>query len=135
MTIHFDHTIVGVRDKHATAAYLSELLGLPPAVPYGPFLMHSFGNGAHVHFADSQTPPTSTHLAFRAGEEDFTAVLDRLRLRGIQHWADPFKAEPDALYTDGPDRGFYWDDPDGHVLELITRPAPTRAGSRVGRGS
>ena len=69
MTICFDHTIVAVRDKHATAAYLSDLLGLGPAVPYGPFLMHTFGNGAHVHFATSASAPASTHLAFRVGVE------------------------------------------------------------------
>ena len=120
MSISFDHTIVAVRDKHATAAYLSDVLGLPPAVPYGPFLMHTFGNGAHVHFASSASAPVSTHLAFRAGEDEFAAVLDRLRRRGSRYWADPFKKEPDALYVDEGDRGFYWDDPDGHVLELIT---------------
>jgi catechol 2,3-dioxygenase-like lactoylglutathione lyase family enzyme len=120
MTICFDHTIVAVRDKHATAAYLSDLLGLGPAVPYGPFLMHTFGNGAHVHFATSASAPASTHLAFRVGQDEFAAVLDRIQSRGMRFWADPFKKEPTALYTDEGDRGFYWDDPDGHVLELIT---------------
>jgi catechol 2,3-dioxygenase-like lactoylglutathione lyase family enzyme len=120
MTIHFDHTIVAVRDSHLTAAYLSDVLGLPPAVPYGPFLTHTFGNGAHVHLATSATAPSATHLAFRAGGEEFAAVLDRLRRRGVRHWADPFKERPDAVYAEDGDRGFYWDDPDGHVLELIT---------------
>ena len=120
MSIRFDHTVVAVRDKDATAAYLADLLGLAPAVPYGPFLMHTFANGAHVHLATSASAPVSTHLAFRTGEATFDQVLEQVRRRGISYWADPFRREPGAVYTDDGDRGFYWNDPDGHVLELIT---------------
>jgi catechol 2,3-dioxygenase-like lactoylglutathione lyase family enzyme len=130
MTISFDHTIVAVRDKDMTAAYLSDLLGLPSAVPYGPFLMHTFANGAHLHLATSAAAPASIHLAFRADEPEFADVLDRIRRRGLRYFADPFGRELDATYDEDGDRGFYWHDPDGHVLELITRPAiqePTHA--------
>jgi catechol 2,3-dioxygenase-like lactoylglutathione lyase family enzyme len=120
MSIRFDHTIVGVRDQHATAAYLADLLGLQPAVPYGPFLMHTFANDALVHLANSTTPPASSHLAFRTDATDFERVLGRIRDRGIQHFADPFQREPGEYAEDG-DRGFYWSDPDGHLLELVTR--------------
>lgn len=120
MSVHFDHTIVSVRDKHATTAYLSDLFGLPPAVPCGPFLMHTFGNGAHVHFATSAAAPPSTHLAFRTGAAEFEQVLGRIRERGVTHWADPFERQPGVVYVEDGDRGFYWHDQDGHVLELIT---------------
>jgi hypothetical protein len=35
MTAKLNHTIVYARDKHASAAFLSEVLGLPAPVPLG----------------------------------------------------------------------------------------------------
>ena len=42
--------------------------------------------------------------------------------QGLPFWADPFHREPNAInhWDDG--RGVYFDDPNGHVLEVITRP-------------
>jgi catechol 2,3-dioxygenase-like lactoylglutathione lyase family enzyme len=120
MNVHFDHTIVPVRDNAASTAYLSELLGLPAAVPFGPFLAHTFANGVQVHYASTSTAPEPRHYAYRVGGRDFEEILARIRRRGLSYWADPFLEQPDAVYVERGDRGLYWHDPDGHVLELIT---------------
>ena len=44
MPIRLNHTIVRARDKRASAAFLTEILGLPPATPYGPFLVVQVDN-------------------------------------------------------------------------------------------
>ena len=39
MTIELNHTIVWCRDQKRSAAFLTEILGRPPATRFGPFLV------------------------------------------------------------------------------------------------
>jgi hypothetical protein len=55
-------------------------------------------------------------------EEEFDAIFGRIRARGLEFWADPFQQQPGEINTQDGGRGLYWHDPDGHVLEIITRP-------------
>jgi hypothetical protein len=40
----------------------------------------------------------------------------------LDYWADPFRRRPGEINTNDGGRGVYWLDPNGHVLEIITRP-------------
>ena len=40
----------------------------------------------------------------------------------MPYWADPFKGLPEQINRHDGGRGVYFDDPDGHKLEIITRP-------------
>ncbi|MDW9226989.1 glyoxalase-like domain protein [Burkholderia cepacia] len=64
----------------------------------------------------------SQHYAFLLGEAGFDRVLARIRERGLPHWADPAKRQPDDIYRHNGGRGVYFDDPDGHFLEVMTQP-------------
>jgi hypothetical protein len=55
-------------------------------------------------------------------EEEFDGIFGRIRARGLDFWADPFQHRPGQVNTNDGGRGVYWHDPDGHVLEIITRP-------------
>jgi catechol 2,3-dioxygenase-like lactoylglutathione lyase family enzyme len=44
----------------------------------------------------------------------------------VQTWADPDHHEPDGINTRWGGRGVYFPDPDGHNMEILTRP-PTDA--------
>ena len=41
---------------------------------------------------------------------------------GLDYWADPFHRQPNAIITNDGGRSVYWDDPNGIILEIITRP-------------
>ena len=56
------------------------------------------------------------------GEDEFDAAFGRIRDRGLTHWADPGKSRPGVINYNDSGRGLYFDDPDGHRLEIITRP-------------
>jgi catechol 2,3-dioxygenase-like lactoylglutathione lyase family enzyme len=56
------------------------------------------------------------------GEEDFDLILGRLRADGRQWWADPSRRRPLEINHQDDGRGLYWEGPDGHWLEIITRP-------------
>ena len=44
------------------------------------------------------------------------------RGRGLEYWADPGKSEPGRVNHHDGGKGVYFEDPDGHFLEIITRP-------------
>lgn len=122
MTVELNHTIVAARDKIAAATFLTDLLGLPPATTFGPFLVVTLGNEVSLDFIDTPDDIHPQHYAFLVGEPDFDVIFGRIRALGIPYWADPFHNEPGEINTRDGGRGVYFDDPNGHVLELLTRP-------------
>jgi len=122
MTIQLNHTIVRVRDKQESAAFLTEILGLPDATAYGPFLVVELGNDVSLDFADDHGPAHPQHYAFLVDESDFDDIFTRIKQRNLPYWADPFKRRPGEFNTNDGGRGVYWEDPNGHFLEIITRP-------------
>jgi catechol 2,3-dioxygenase-like lactoylglutathione lyase family enzyme len=42
--------------------------------------------------------------------------------RRLPHWADPALQRADEINHNDGGRGVYFRDPDGHLLEVITRP-------------
>jgi hypothetical protein len=122
MPVNLNHTIVWVRDKAAAAGSVASMLGVPEPVPFGRFLVLTLGNDVSLDFADSDEPIHPQHYAFLVGEADFDAILGRIRDRGLPYWADPGRRRPDEINTRDGGRGVYWEGPDGHYLEIITRP-------------
>jgi catechol 2,3-dioxygenase-like lactoylglutathione lyase family enzyme len=122
MSVQLNHTIVHVSDKHRAAEDLAEILGVDPPTSYGPFRVLALGNGVSLDFADDHGPPDHQHYAFLVGEEEFDAIWQRIRERGLTFWADPAHRREGEINTNDGGRGLYWDDPDGHRLEIITVP-------------
>jgi catechol 2,3-dioxygenase-like lactoylglutathione lyase family enzyme len=121
MPVQLNHTIVAARDKQASATFLAELLGLAPPTRYGPFAVVELANGVSLDFMDERTV-RPRHYAFLVAEEEFDEILGRIRDRQLPFWADPFEQQPGEINRNDGGRGVYWHDPDGHVLEIITRP-------------
>ena len=122
MAVHLNHTIVAVRDKHESAMFLSEILGVPEPVPFGPFLVVQVDNDVSLDFADDHGPVHPQHYAFLVDEERFDQIFGRIRQRDLTYWADPFRRHEGEINTNDGGRGVYWEDPSGHFLEIITRP-------------
>ena len=123
MSIRFNHTIVHSRDKKESTSFLTHILGLPAPKPFGPFLVVELDNGASLDFIDAgDTAVVPQHYAFMIDEEDFDAIFGRIRARALGYWADPFKKRPAEINRNEGGRGLYFDDPDGHLLEILTRP-------------
>lgn len=121
MTIRLDHTIVSARDKDVSARFLSDMLGLGAPTHAGPFAMVQVENVSFDYVDGDDEEITSQHYAFLVSEEEFDAIFDRIRARGLTYWADPFRHEPNRINDWDGGRGVYFDDPSGHLLECITR--------------
>lgn len=112
-----DHVAIEVADLDASEAFYREVLGLervheawdPPRV------MAADGSGMALFPRDEGEPgpqlsDTALHIAFRVGRQDFDAARAELAERGIE---TEF-SDHDLAHS------IYFDDPDGHHLELTT---------------
>lgn len=122
MSAQLNHTIVWSTDQAKSARFLAEILGRPTPTRFGHFDVVELDNGVSLDFANADGPIRPQHYAFLIGEADFDAVLGRIRERKLEHWADPARRRPGEINHDDGGRGVYFPDPDGHYLEVITRP-------------
>ena len=65
---------------------------------------------------------SSQHYAFLVAENEFDEIFGRIKQRGLNFWADPGHEHMGTINHNDGGRGVYWSDPDGHNLEIITRP-------------
>ena len=121
MVIQFNHTILAARDSKASAKFLTEMLGLPPAKHWGPFEMVRAANGANLDYMDSSGEIMPQHYAFLVDEAEFDAIFGRIQEQDIPYWADPGRSRPGEINQHDGGRGLYFQDPNGHLLEIITR--------------
>ncbi len=119
-----NHLIVWCSDKQRGADHIVDILGLAPPKDFaGQFLLVDMGNGVSLDYATWQGGDlTPQHLAFLVTDAEFDAAYGRITAQGIAHWAEPSKRTQGEINHHDGGRGVYWDDPDGHLLEIITKP-------------
>ena len=121
MTVKLNHTIVYARDKRASARFFTELFGLK-AQPFGPFLAVEVGNEVTLDFYGTEGEVAPQHYAFLVDEAEFDAIFGRLQARGLAYWADPDQRRRGEINRHDGGRGVYFEDPSGHLFEILTRP-------------
>ena len=122
MPVQLNHTIVYCRDQQVSAAFMSEVFGFPEAPRFGPFLVVEMANGVSLDYMNVDIDIPLQHYAFLVSEDEFDAIFGRVKERDLQYWADPHQHEPGEINHHDGGRGVYFPDPDGHLLEIITRP-------------
>lgn len=122
MSIQFNHTIVPARDALASATFLAEILGRPAPERFGQFWTVGLDNGVTLDFQHSDEHMPIEHYAFLVSEAEFDAIFARIQSRELTYWADPMHRQPFAINHHDGGRGLYWNDLNGHYLEIITRP-------------
>ena len=122
MAIEFNHTIVWSGDAKSSARFLAGLLGLPEPKKVYHFEVVTTANGVNVDFAEKEGEIRTQHYAFLVGEPEFDAIFGRIKERGLQYWADPARSKAGEINRHEGGRGVYFQDPSGHLLEIITRP-------------
>ena len=122
MGTQLNHTIVWCRDQQSSSRFLAEMLGRPAPHRFAHFDVVEFDNGVSLDFAAREGEIVAQHYAFLISEEDFEAVMGRLRDRNLDYWADPARRRAGEINHNDGGRGAYFADPDGHFLEVLTRP-------------
>ena len=121
MTIHLDHLLIPVRDRVAAARLLAGLLGVPWAESgVGPFSPVYVNDGLTIDFDEASGPFPVQHYCFRVDEATFDAILGRIRAAGIAWRSTPHGPADGQVNTAYGGRIVYWNEPEGHVWELLT---------------
>ncbi|MFC7382091.1 VOC family protein [Sphaerisporangium rhizosphaerae] len=127
MAISLNHTIVPARDKRASAGFLAGILGLPVGEQVGPFIPVRVGELTTLDFADvdfatrgvSEISPH--HYAFAVGETEFDEIFGRIMDAGLDFYAEPHEPKRHGeINTWRGGRAVYFDDPNGHIMEVLT---------------
>ena len=121
MTIRLDHTIVPAKDKVASAEFFADIFGLTVKPGQGYFAQVQVNESLTLDFAH-EPEPQSHHYAFHISEAEFEAILARVKAKGLPYGSGPYNRTDGQIYTRRGGRGFYFDDPNGHVLEVMTVP-------------
>ncbi|MEN3267657.1 VOC family protein [Pseudonocardia sp.] len=122
MSIKLNHTIIWTHDKASSAQFLADILDLPVGPLSGPFLPIQLSNGVTLDYADTTDPVAAQHYAFLITEDTFDTAFTRIQQNGTAYWADPLHEEPQQIHHSNGGRGVYFADPNGHNMELLTRP-------------
>ena len=122
MTIRLDHTVVPAKDKIASAEFFAAIFGLTVKPGDGYFAQVQVNESLTFDFADKPAPAESHHYAFHVSEEEFEAIFSRVKVRGIPYGSEPHSHTDGRINTRQDGRGFYFEDPNGHLLEVMTVP-------------
>ena len=120
MALTLNHTIVPAHDKIASAEWFARLFGVQ-------------FSGTQGHFAPVQVNETLTldfdnaerfephHYAFHVSEEEFDAILGRVKAAGVAYGSEPSAQDNGQINTRRGGRGVYFRDGNRHSWELLTR--------------
>jgi catechol 2,3-dioxygenase-like lactoylglutathione lyase family enzyme len=122
VSVQLNHTIVSCSDQRRSADFLTGILGLPEAARFAHFLVVQAENGVSLDFSETTGTITPQHYAFLVGEKEFDAAFGRIQAQDLPYWADPGQTQPGTINHRDGGRGVYFEDPDRHMLEIITRP-------------
>ncbi len=121
MSIHLDHILIPVRDRVASAKLLASLLGVPWAeAGVGPFSPVYVNEGLTLDFDQADSAYPIQHYCFRVSEEEFEAILGRIRAAGIKYRSTVHGPVDMKVDTQHGGSIVYWNEPDGHQWELLT---------------
>lgn len=121
MSVDLDHLMVPARNKTASARLLAELLGVPwSETGVGPFAPLYVNDGLTLDFDEWTDPFPLLHFCFRVSEQEFDAIMERIKSAGIPYRSNVHGPVDYRINTNHGGRIVYWNEPDGHQWEMLT---------------
>src|SRR5215469_15944304 len=117
MSVELNHTIIPAKDKWVSAKFLAEILNLEAGPEWGHFVPVKTANGVTLDF-DTREEFRPGHYAFLVSDAEFDAAFARIRAQGVRYFADPRRTKPGEINHLHGGRGVYFEDPNGHVMEI-----------------
>ena len=117
--LNLDHTIVPANDHEKSARFIARIFGLEYNGPWGHFAPVKVNEILTLDF-DNHENFEGHHYAFLASDEDFDAILGRVRDEGVSYGSAPGSQDDGEINHLHQGRGFYFRDENGHSWEVIT---------------
>ena len=80
-----------------------------------------FDNRVMLAFIRAGNDLTIEHYAVLVSEDEFDCIFERIQARDLPYWADPAHLQSGSVNHHDGGRGVYWNESNGHYLEIITR--------------
>lgn len=122
MAVELNHTIAWCSDQKRSADFLTNILGLPEPRRFYHFLVVDLSNNISIDYFETDEHIAIQHFAFLVSEQEFDEIFERIKEKKLEFWADPARTKAGEINRHDGGRGVYFKDPDGHLLEIITRP-------------
>lgn len=119
MAVALDHMTVWTSDKLATAEFYQRIFGAHREELRRDFAPVTISGGLTLNLEEAETFKRG-HYAFRVAAEEYDAIKERL-VAGSVLFGSSTREKNGGEYNHDGRRGFYFDDPNGHGLEVITQ--------------
>ena len=117
--MHLDHTIVPVKNSESTAAFYTDILGLTNLGHYEHFHAVAVDDNLKLLFSQKESFEPR-HYAFIVTEQEYSKIFIRIKNNPAITFGDsPADRTNKQVYISGGREGFYFDDENGHILEVI----------------
>jgi len=120
MEITLNHTIVPSHDNVASAKFYARIFGFDFVKVWGPFAVVKVNPTLALDFTISKNF-SSHHLAFKVSDTQFDEILARIKEDNVIFGSGPSSTEDGKINHNDNGRGAYFKDPNGHVLEILTK--------------
>ena len=121
MAIELNHTIVPAHDKEASALFYERIFGLKYEGPLGHFAPIRIPSQSLTLDFDNREKFQPQHYAFKVSESEFDEIFGRVKAEDLVYGSEPWTSENMEINHWNGGRGVYFRDPNGHLLELLTR--------------
>lgn len=128
MSIILNHTIVPAHDKIESAQFLAQILDRPFKGVQGHFAPVSLSDDLTLDF-DTHASYDRRHYALAADGLTFDEIGKRVEKAGIKIGSSPEAGWDGQLYHQDGNKGFYFQDPAGHSIEVFTSAESELGGS------
>jgi catechol 2,3-dioxygenase-like lactoylglutathione lyase family enzyme len=121
MAITLNHTIVPAKDKQASAQFFAHIFGLQVKEGEGRFAQVQVNDTLTMDYDQLRPVVESIHYAFHVSDAEFDDIYGRVKAAGIAYGSGPFdhkNMQINSARRGG--RAFYFEDIDGHLLEVMT---------------
>jgi catechol 2,3-dioxygenase-like lactoylglutathione lyase family enzyme len=130
VAVEVNHIMVPALDKRATAGLLAGILGLEVEAEAGQCVRLCAGNGLTLEFTESGAC-WAFQCAILVSGPEFDAALARIKHAAISFYASCDRTGRGEIDRERGGRHIYFDDPNGHLFELIESSDASGTESRV----
>jgi catechol 2,3-dioxygenase-like lactoylglutathione lyase family enzyme len=121
MAITLNHTIVPAKDKQASAKFFAGIFGLQVKEGEGRFAQVQVNDTLTMDYDQLRPVVESIHYAFHVSDAEFDGIYGRVKTAGIAYGSGPFDHKNMQINSERRGgRAFYFEDIDGHLLEVMT---------------
>ncbi len=120
MEITLNHTIVPSFNNVESAKFYEKIFGFKFVKEWGHFAVLTVNSTLTFDFVTKKDFSTS-HYAFKVSEKEFDEIMERIKKDNIIFGSGPSSSSDGRINNNDGGRGAYFKDPNGHLLEIITK--------------